>query len=262
MMMAFPALNGISLLMAPSTDKSAMARAMLPVIALNGWIAMAFIAALGVLVEVAGPAAGMWIWPLATAAFVAWLMIIAGLSNTTARVGNLLLCAFIVAAPFLIAIWWRCLAPDSLDRGMVASIADNRLWRLGLFAATLLLLLSISDVFGATHTILGRLGAFPLLPLYSLATIAQSGPTPTAGLEKLIAARPAILVGILLAMVFALVYARWLNTLRRRSMADVGWWLTASTGLIAGWLLTGSTILGLTVAMQWAETWLAPLSCL
>ena len=261
MMIAFPALNGISLLMAPLTDKPAMARAMLPVIALNGWLAMGFIVALGMLVDGAGLAAAHWIWPLAAAAFVIWLVVITALASVTPRAGTLLLGAFLIAAPLLVALWWRCLRPDSADPGVMAVIADGRSWRIGLFAATLLLLLLIADLLGEAHAVLGRLGAFPLLPLFSLATIAHSGSTPVAGLDKLVAARPAIVVGILLAMAFAVLYARWLKTLQRRPPTDWRWWLTATAGLLTGWLLTAPVIFALASAMRLAESRIALLGC-
>lgn len=261
MMMAFPALNGISLLMAPPTDKTAMARAMLPVIALNGWIAMAFIAVFGLLVDLVGSTATSWVWPLAAVAFAVWLAIIGAMAKLPARAGGLLLAAFLFSVPLLIAAWWRCPATDSFNYGDIATIIDSRIWRIGLFAATLFLLLSIAEMFGDAHGVLGRLGAFPLLPLYSLATVALSGAAPADGLVKLTGARPAILVGILLAMGFALIYSRFLMILHRRGMASSGWWAAAILGLATGWMATGGAILVLAEAMNFADGTLTLTGC-
>lgn len=259
MMMAFPAVNGISLLMAPVENKTAMARAMLPVIALNGWMAMAFIAVFGLLAAMSSENAVGLIWMLSAAAFTAWILLIAVFTRVPASIDRMFLAAFLIASPFLIIGLSNCNGSATPPSGGLSPAAAA--WRIGLFAVTLSLLLWIADRFSAGHAVLGRLGAFPLLPLFSLATVARSGETPQEGLQKLLALRPAFLAGILIAMAFAIVFAGFLDFHRRRTASSGRSWKVATTALVAGWLLCGGVIwlLGHAAGLLHADT--APTGC-
>lgn len=240
MMLTFPALNGISLLMTPVSDKVAMARAMLPVIALNGWLSLGFISAFDALVRWTGGAVPAAVWGLAGLALVVWLGIIAALSRPHRLLEKIILLGFVAVAPFLIVAWWHhcppatLVAPMSLN-GVLASNAG----RIALFAATLTLLLGLAEWRAGAERLLGRLGAFPLLPLFSLVTLALSEPTAAASLERLESIRPAIIAGLFIAMGFAHVYARFLTCGRERTSMG---WARDTAGLMFGWAVTAALI--------------------
>jgi hypothetical protein len=255
MMLTFPALNGISLMMAPVADKRAMARAMLAVIALNGFLGLAFIETFGTLTQALGAGAMAWVWPLSAIAFLTWLTACWILSRTAPAGERLVLWGFVVAVPLLIAMWWvvcplaRDVAVDGGDGGLITSHAI----RIALFAVTLALLLVAAQWLGATHGLIGRLGAFPLLPLFSLATIAETTTAGQGGIDRLVAVRPAMLLGLLLAMAFAWIYSGYLMVLTRRTKSASGWWTGAVAGLIGCWIAVAGSIFTSMAVVTWLE---------
>jgi hypothetical protein len=244
MMLTFPALNGISLMMAQVADKRAMARAMLAVIALNGWLGLAYIAVFAGLFAALGSDAVRWVWPLSALTFVTWLVVCGLLSRAAPWGERAVLWGFVVVTPGLIALWWVVcpLARDVPGDGGLGGLLAAHGARIALFAATLALLLAAAQWLGATHTLIGRLGAFPLLPLFSLATIAEAAQAGRGGIDRLLALRPAMLLGLLLAMAFAWIYSGFLMALSRRGLSPSRWWLGALTGLVGGWIVTAALI--------------------
>lgn len=245
MMLTFPALNGISLLMARLAEPRAMARSMLGIIALNGVVSLAFIESFSALAAVLGPDAAAWVWPLSGLAFAVWLFACWILTVGPVWCDSLLLRGFVILAPLLACLWWRsCPAPLALPpdgSGFLADIVRPHALRIALFALTLGALLIASEMLGAANALLGRLGAFPLLPLFSLATIAEAG-GPAGGAGRLAIVKPAMLLGLLLAMAFAWAFSGHLAHLRGR-LSGLRWWLAALAALAGGWMLCGTLII-------------------
>lgn len=246
MMLTFPALNGISLMLAPVPDKSAMARAMLASISLNGVIGLAYIEAVLIALSALGPDAGQWVGPLSIVAFAAWLAAVWLLGRLAPIGDRLLFRGFALVAPMIVAITWvRCPLFTTAAADTGAGLIAAQAFRIALFAASLALLLAVAEWLGPAHGLLGRLGAFPVLPLFSLATIAES---PDAG-TRLLAVRPALLLGLMLAMAFAWLYGRFLDALPRR--ASQAWWGAALAGLVAGWLAFAAIIFASMSVVSW-----------
>ncbi len=255
MMLTFPALNGISLMLAPVTDKRSMARSMLASIALNGVVGVGYIVALSLAARWALDGAAHWVWPLSGLAFTAWLIVCWGMSRGPPIIDRMLFRGFVALAPVLVVLWWvTCpIARASPAGDGAAALVWTHAIRIVLFALTLALLLAACEWLGATNAVLGRLGAFPLLPLFSLATIAEGESTATGGMARLAAAKPAMLLGLLLAMAFVWVYASFLDRLGRATPSRLRRWTSALAGLIAGWIVCAGVIFASMSAVKLIE---------
>lgn len=244
MMLTFPALNGISLMLAPTDDRTGMARSMLATISLNGVVGLGFITAFELMALHMGDGAVGVVWPAIGATFVVWFAIfwvIAGLPTAD----HWIVRGFSVLA--VAGAWWlwvRCpgLASSSAPTDAGTALARHGP-RIGLFALTLGLLLAAGEWLGASSRLLGKLGALPLLPLFSLATIAETSGGAAGAVFRFQAVKPAMLLGLLLAMAFALAYGRFLDAVRHRAGP-------ALIGLLTGWLICGAVIF----AGMWAAT--------
>jgi hypothetical protein len=250
MMLTFPALNGMSLMMTPRPEKRAMAAAMLPVIGLNGLIALSFItidAAIG-----AGATMARWPalpWLMVAAGMAVWLAACVGLSRMSARAQWRALAVYGAASLVLIAGWWpgcqvtaAAAVPDPL------TVLARNVWRIALFAATLGALLGLAEWGGTRHGWLGRLGAFPILPLFSLAIIAGAEGSIADRMTDL---RAPILVGLLLAMTFAWVYAGVLERFARPAMPATPRRTALSlAALVCGWLAVAASMFAVTAAID------------
>ena len=240
MMLTFPALNGLSLMLAPNPQKRAMAAAMLPVIGLNGLLAMAFIAA----AEAIGPDrvdAGTATM-LVGIGVALWLVAALGLSRLSQAGQWRLVAVYVAVSVVLVAVWWGACPPSgAASQGGVLAVLTQQAARIGLFAACLGGLLVFADAAGAQHGWIGRLGAFPLLPLFSLAIMAQAE-VPMGGGRGLADLRAPILAGMLLAMSFAWIYAGVLERIDRRFQSERARAAARAMGLLAGWGVCGGIV--------------------
>ena len=252
MMLTFPVLNGMSLMMTPRPQKREMAAAMLPVIALNGLLAHAFIAVVDQMGAAATVRAAPWLpWALVAAGMAVWLAGCLFLSRLGAAAQWRLLAVWL-AASVLLAIWWwpGCQTTPSAAIPDPVTVLSRNAWRIGLFAATLGGLLALADVGGTRHGWLGRLGAFPILPLFSLAIIASA---PGAIADRMADLRAPILIGLILAMALAWIYSGALERIEQRLRA--GSWQRAGvsvTALIAGWIAVAAMMVAAVAA---ADRW-------
>jgi hypothetical protein len=252
MMLTFPALNGMSLMLAPVADKRAMGRAMLGSIALNGCNGLAFIALFWVAVRM-GAAPREAAWPLAVTLFVPWLAACWVLGRVTPPTERGFVWGFVLLAPLVAAaLWITCPGATGVALSHGELVSANAL-RILLFALAMALLLAVADALGDAHALVGRLGAFPLLPLFSLATIAEAEAAVGPGLGRLAVVAPAMLLGLLLAMAFVRLYAGWLMRLTHAGLSPARWTLAALAGLIAGWLACGAVIAGAMRLAAWIE---------
>jgi hypothetical protein len=230
-MLTFPVLNGIGLVTSPDKDTAALTGAMMPMIALNGFLCFGFITVFQWLRARTGTAsdrllsygvgfAGAAVWCL-----VAWL----GGPWLESR----LPASWVIAALYLIVTgiltFWLWAA-----RPIVRAIAvkpkfeefwRQRRWRIVFFVASMFLLLVAARI-GDAGTV-GRLSALPLVPLCVLCGLALDDR------EGLPALRDPIFLGPGLSMLFVLALTAVLIPLQEAR--GFAYWIPGTLALLAGW---------------------------
>lgn len=249
MMLTFPALNGLGLLTAESHNLHLMARAMLPMIALNGLLCATYIVAqrqlrsrlphlspvvqgctvLGACVALWGMVA-VWVAPLLQAYLASSRQIMAFMS--TYAVGSVVLTVRLLWSP-----------ADEHGRGRQrfwGVIRANAVRVSGMLS--LLVLVMLVARHGA-EAWAGRLSAVPLIPFYSLLMLSSTRVnTPYKG-ARLEQVGGTVLLGPLVAMPFVWVFVHYLSALPLpRSAASS--MAAGVLGLLVLWGVCGLTIWG------------------
>jgi hypothetical protein len=235
MMLTFPMLNGIGLLGAGENAERQI-KSMLPVITLNG--AMCFLFAW---ILVASEFARSHPALVTALAVLAWLGVYAVLeigNIAFARNATMTVFAAGCAVASLAITYWLWPACTSVPAatvvrsGGLAGVMEG--WAtILLFATSLAIFFGFAHRFQHAHAAIGRLAALPIVPLFGLYTVATVLESDPAALGKLETMRSMILIGWAFAMVFAVLYARYVM----RSASAGSSTLVRATLLIAGWAL-------------------------
>jgi hypothetical protein len=240
MMLTFPALNGITLAFSPNA--LSLASGMLPMIAVNGLLCLAFIE----LFEAISPHWPQQRW-IGRYLFSLGCAIWYGASRMTTPVPITWQPPFIagyaiLAVAVTIVLWYN--RPAAKAGGIRVPILnflkDQRLWgRIGLFEGFFIAVLAF-DHWGST-IFAGQLGAAPLLPLFGFAVIAE-GKDPVQELKRV---KISVLLGPIFAMSFVFVLAP------RSALVDL---IGALMTLLGAWMLCFLAIWLLSLAFHLIET--------
>ena len=233
MLLTFPMLNGIGLVSAGANAERSV-KAMVPVITLNGLMCFLF-----VLVLIWSESARRHPAATTAAAALAWVCIYALLEtgNVAFRRSGLLIayvagCA-IAALGVTYWLWPGCPAAPVhavVRAGGLAGVLDGWISIL-LFATSLAILLGFAHAYRDAYGAIGRLAALPIVPLFGLYTAATAAGADAAALAKLDTLRSMILVGWLIALIFAVLLARYVvRTASARPIQHVA-------VLLGGWAL-------------------------
>jgi hypothetical protein len=240
MMLTFPALNGITLAFSPNALN--LASGMLPMIAVNGLLCLAFI-------ELFEAISSHWPQQRWIGRYLFFLgcAIWYGASRMTIPVPITWQPPFIagyaiLAVAVTIVLWYnRPVAKAGEIRVPILNfLKDQRLWgRIGLFEGIFIAVLAF-DHWGST-IFAGQLGAAPLLPLFGLAVIAE-GKDPVQELKRV---KISVLLGPIVAMSFVFVLAP------RSALVDL---IGALMMLLGAWMLCFLAIWLLSLAFHLIET--------
>jgi hypothetical protein len=240
MMLTFPALNGITLAFSPNA--LSLPSGMLPMIAVNGLLCLAFIQ----LFEVISSHLSQQWW-IGKCLFFLGCAIWYGASRVMIPVPITWQPPFIggyavLAAAVTIVLWYH--RPVAKAGGIRVPILDflkdQKLWgRIGLFEGIFIAVLAF-DHRGST-IFAGQLGAAPLLPLFGLAVIAE-GTDPVQELKRV---KISVLLGPIFAMSFVFVLAP------RSALVDL---IGALMMLLGAWTLCFLGIWLLSLVFQLIET--------
>jgi hypothetical protein len=249
MMLTFPALNGLGLLMAESHDLHLMARAMLPMIALNGLLCAMYIVARRQLLSrlphrftqvqvwtVLGVCAALW------GGMALWVAPVVQAYLVSARQIMAFLCAYAVGGVLLTArLLWSPAHEHGGARQCVWDVLRANAGRVGGMFILLVLVMLVAH--GGAEAWAGRLSALPLLPFYSLLMLSSTRLPPHLEVERLEHVGSTVLLGPLVAMLFVWAFARYLSVLSLPLRAASS--LAAGVlGLLILWGLCGLTIWG------------------
>ena len=128
-------------------------------------------------------------------------------------------------------------APMSRATRRCARAAWPACWTAGsgslLFAASLLIVFGVAHFYRDAHAAIGRLGALPIVPLFGLYTVASVLASDPAAVPKLETMRSMVLVGWMIALVFAVVLAAYVARAASAGSGTLG----HLAALIVGWAL-------------------------
>ena len=96
--------------------------------------------------------------------------------------------------------------------------------RIALFALSLFVVFVVAHFYRDAHAAIGRLGALPIVPLFGLYTVASVLASDPAAVPKLETMRSMVLVGWMIALVFAIVLAATWRARPRPGPARSGTW--------------------------------------
>jgi hypothetical protein len=229
-MLTFPVLNGIGLVTSADKDPVALTGAMMPMIALNGFLCFGFITAFQWLRRHTGTNERLLSYGVGAAGAVVWCLLA---WSSGPRLEPLLPPAWVIAALYLIVTgiltFWLWAA-----RPIVRAIAAKpkfeefwrqRRWRIVFFVASMFLLLVAARI-GDAGTV-GRLSALPLVPLCVLCGLALDDR------EGLPALRDPVFLGPGLSMLFVLTLTAVLLPLQ--GARGLAYWIPGTLALLAGW---------------------------
>lgn len=241
MMLTFPMLNGIGLLGA-GLHAERQVKATLPVIVLNGLMCFVFVSALVVSQSArANPAA------VTGLAVTAWLGVYALLeSRGIAFARSSPMTAFAIgaaAAAVGVTYWmWPGCSTASVQAviraGGLAGVMEGWVTIL-MFAASLAIFFWFARKYQDSHAAIGRLAALPMVPLFGLYTVATLLRPDPAALTNLETLQSMVLIGWTFAMLFAVVFARYVV----RATSAGSSTLAMAAVLIAGWAICLACIL-------------------
>ena len=205
MMLTFPAINGITLFFANSPTAGEQTATMLPMIAFNGLMCLGFVMTVTSLLRRYPANSRSIVGVSLAAAFFAWvLMAWQHLQFSSLRSQFYLVCGYLMLA--LIPIALSSAPATAAATGDTWQHALSKLWRnprlygrIILFVATLWLVLIAPEEF------VGALGAAPLVPLFGLWVISESG---EASIDALAAVCTTVLLGPVIAMTFVMSFGR------------------------------------------------------
>jgi hypothetical protein len=232
-MLTFPVLNGIGLVTSPGKDPVALTDAMMPMIALNGFLCFGFITAFqwlrtrtrtasNRLLSYGVGVAGAAVWCLLAWSGGPWLE-------------SRLPPSWVIAALYLIVtgiltvwLWAARPMPNVAASAATPKFKEfwrQRRWRIVFFVASMFLLLIAAQI-GDAGTV-GRLSALPLVPLCVLCGLALDDR------DSLPALHDPIFLGPGLSMLFVLALTAVLIPLQ--DARGVAYWVPGTLALLAGW---------------------------
>jgi len=250
MMLTFPALNGLGLLMTESYDLHVMARAMLPMIALNGLLCATYITAQRQLLwRLPHLSPGVIVWTLLGACVVLW----GGMALWVAPVVQ----AYLVSSrQFMAFIGAYAVGSVPLTVCLLRSPVHEhgrrrqRFWDVlrtnaghvgGLFILLVFVMLVARS---GAEAWAGRLSALPLLPFYSLFILSPTRLHAQPEVTRLEHVGGTVLLGPVVAMTFVWVFVQYLSALPLLQRAVSS--MTAGVlGLLILWGVCGLMIWGL-----------------
>lgn len=210
MMLTFPMLNGMALVSARE-NADATGQSMVPVVTLNG--IMCFLFALALAWSETARAHPL---ALTLAATVLWVCVYAVLEGRNVNVPARTWAAYAilcVAVSIALTYWlWPACADvvraAPVRAGGMAGVLEG--WpRITLFAGSLLIVFGFAHVYRNAHAAIGRLGALPIVPLFGLYTVGSVLASDPAAVAKLEAMRSMVLVGWMIALLFAVLLAAY-----------------------------------------------------
>ena len=246
MMLTFPMLNGMALV-AARANAGATGQSMVPVVVLNG--AMCFLFALALAWSQTARANPLALTLLATAL---WICVYAWLETRDVIVPARVWTPFtamcvIVCTALTYWLWPSCaevVRTLAVRAGGMAGVLEG--WpRILLFAISLLIVFGVAHVYRDAHAAIGRLGALPIVPLFGLYTVASALAADSAAVPKLEMMRSMVLIGWMLALVFAVALAAYVARTSSPQSSPLGHLAT----LIIGW---GICLAGIAVSARLA----------
>ena len=235
MMLTFPMLNGMALVSAREHAHKT-GQSMVPIVVLNG--AMCFLFALALAWSDTARAHPV---PLTALAAVLWLCVYAVLEGRNVMMpwggATAVFAAACVMASVAITYWlWPACTPLAAQvpvrAGGLAGVLDSWI-RIALFALSLFIVFVVAHFYRDAHAAIGRLGALPIVPLFGLYTVASVLASDPAAIPKLETMRSMVLIGWMIALVFAVVLATYVA---RTSSVRSGM-LGHLAALVAGWAI-------------------------
>lgn len=242
MMLTFPMLNGMALVSAGANARQT-GQSMVPIVTLNG--VMCFVLAMALAWSDTARAHPLALTMLAG---VLWLCVYAVLEARNVVVSwGAAMAAFTVAcaaASVAITVWlWPActtLATEASVRADgLAGVLDSWI-RIALFALSLLVVFVVAHFCRDAHAAIGRLGALPIVPLFGLYTVGSVLASDPAAIPKLETMRSMVLVGWMIALVFAVVLAAYVARTASSRPGTLGQLVT----LVVGWGLCLAGIAG------------------
>ena len=249
MMLTFPMLNGMALVSAREHARQT-GQSMVPIVVLNG--AMCFLFTLALAWSGAARAHPIALTALAA---VLWMCVYAVLETRNVMIpwgwATAVFAAACVMASVAITTWlWPACTTLAIETplraGGLAGVLDSWI-RIALFALSLFVVFVVAHFYRDAHAAIGRLGALPIVPLFGLYTVASVLAADPAAVSKLETMRSMVLVGWMIALVFAIVLAAYVartSTPQSRSLKHLA-------ALIFGW---GLCLAGIAVSSRLATT--------
>jgi hypothetical protein len=230
-MLTFPVLNGLGLLASPDKAPAVLADAMIPMIALNGFLCFGFIATFQWLHRWMAKANDRALsYGVGVAGALVWFLIAGWIAPRFAMPSGCAVAALYLVVTSALTFWlWSARAPNIAARPS-AEVAfmefwRQRRWRVLFFVISMVALL-IAAQFGDAGLV-GRLSALPLVPLCVLYGLALDD---RRGLPAL---RDPIFLGPGLSMLFVLALTAALAALQEAR--GFAYWLPGTCALLAGW---------------------------
>ena len=141
-----------------------------------------------------------------------------------------------------------CAVARAYDRSqMSVRPVSRRLRRHVLFALSLFVVFVVAHLYRNAHAAIGRLGALPIVPLFGLYTVASVLAADPAAVPKLETMRSMVLVGWMIALVFAIVLAAYVARTSSTRSATLG----HLAALIIGWAIC---LVGIAASARLATT--------
>jgi hypothetical protein len=247
MMLTFPMLNGMALVSAGESARKT-GQSMVPVVTLNG--VMCFLFALALAWSETARAHSLALTVLAA---VLWLCVYAVLEARNVVVpwgaATVVFVAACIAASVAITTWlWPACAPLAaaapVRAGGLAGVTESWI-RIALFALSLLVVFVVAHFYRDAHAAIGRLGALPIVPLFGLYTVASVLAADSAAVPKFEMMRSMVLIGWMIALLFAVVLAAYVA----RTSSPQSGRLGHLAALIVGW---GMCLAGIAVSARLA----------
>jgi hypothetical protein len=247
MMLTFPALNGLGLLTVKSHDLHLMARAMLPMIALNGLLCATYVVAqrqlrshrtslspsahawtvLGVCVLLWGGVA-LWVAPWLQSYLVSSRQILAFIGVYA-----------VSSVPLTALLLWSPVDEHVCGRQRFWGVIRTNAVRLGEMLGLLVLVMLVAR--SGAEAWAGRLSALPLVPFYSLLMLPSTPSHTSTEVTRLEQVGSTVLLGPLVAMTFVWVFVQYLSVLPlpRHTVSSLA---AGVLGLLILWSICGLTI--------------------
>jgi hypothetical protein len=243
MMLTFPALNGIVLLSVTDKVVSEMALAIVPLMLFNGFLPSIFVALRK------GDGRGQWL--AVVLCLLAWAALALSLEWQAAWVHRHMVAAAAAIAVLLCAAWaFRTLRaagapspPSPRQTETMPGFLRERGPRIFWFFVSLAIVSSVAYVWRDAHSLVGRLSALPLVPLFVLHWAVNERQI------DLFELRISALIGPVAAGAFLILFTFSLGFIRSNTgELHPFYWPAGLAMLLLEWELTRRLILGLAVA--------------